>query len=95
MNNHLNMLLKQAKFDLRCSKMRWRLTPLGSLRCSPKPPNHEGKPLNHKFLATPLLALHGSNKIICVSYWGFIPKFHLIFCLILLYIMEQGEWEHD
>ena len=25
MNNHLNMLPKQAKFDLKCSKMRWRL----------------------------------------------------------------------
>jgi len=25
MNNHLNMLPKQAKFDLKCSKMLWRL----------------------------------------------------------------------
>src|SRR6218665_1449159 len=25
MNNHLNMLPKQAKFDLKCSKRRWRL----------------------------------------------------------------------
>ena len=25
MNNHLNMLSKQAKFDRKCSKMRWRL----------------------------------------------------------------------
>src|SRR6218665_3821771 len=25
MNNHLNMLQKQAKSDLKCSKMRWRL----------------------------------------------------------------------
>ena len=33
MNNHLNVLRKQAKFDLKCSKML------------PKPPNHEGKPL--------------------------------------------------
>jgi len=23
MNNHLNMLPKQAKFDIKCSKMRW------------------------------------------------------------------------
>ena len=23
MNNHLNILWKQAKFDLKCSKMRW------------------------------------------------------------------------
>ena len=43
MNNPLNnMLLKQAKFDLKCSKMRWRLglrpTPRwGSLRDSPNP----------------------------------------------------------
>src|SRR6218665_2622054 len=29
------------------------------------------------------LALHGSNKIVCVSYWGFIPKVHFKFCLIL------------
>src|SRR6218665_1319133 len=25
MNNHLNMLPKKAKFNLKCSKMRWRL----------------------------------------------------------------------
>jgi len=25
MNNHLNMWPKQAKFDIKCSKMRWRL----------------------------------------------------------------------
>jgi len=40
-------------------------------------------------------ALHGSNEIVCVSYWVFIPKFHFKFCMILLYIMEQSEWEHD
>ena len=43
MNDHLNMLPKQTKFDLKCSRMRWQLgipqTPLGSLRRSPKPPN--------------------------------------------------------
>jgi len=36
MNNHLNMLPKQAKFDLKCSKMR-----LG-LRRSPRPPSRKG-----------------------------------------------------
>src|SRR6218665_982807 len=32
------------------------------------------------------LAVHGSNDIVnvCVSYWGFIPKLHFKFCLILL-----------
>src|SRR6218665_3820303 len=30
------------------------------------------------------LAVHGSNEIGCVSYWGFIPKLHFKFCLILL-----------
>jgi len=35
-------LPKQAKFDLKCSKMRWRLgLRWGSLRRSPKPPNRE------------------------------------------------------
>ena len=53
MNHHLNMFPKQAKFDLKCSKMRWRLG-LGSLRRTPKPPNREGNPSHHKFLATPL-----------------------------------------
>jgi len=42
MNFHLNILPKQAKLDLRSSKLRWRLeappqTPLGSLRRSPYP----------------------------------------------------------
>ena len=59
MNNHLNMLLKQAKFDLKCAKMRWRLglrsrPRWGTLRRSPKPPNRERNPSHHKFLATPL-----------------------------------------
>src|SRR6218665_1445593 len=40
------------------------------------------------------LALHGSNEIVCVSYWGFISKVHFKFCLILLYIIELSEWEH-
>src|SRR6218665_834763 len=35
------------------------------------------------------LALHGSNEIVCVSYWGFIPKLHFKLCLILLCIKEQ------
>jgi len=34
MNNHLNMLPKKIKFDLKC----W-----GSLRRSPRPPNREGQ----------------------------------------------------
>jgi len=43
------------------------------------------------------LALHGSNEIVCVSYWGFISKVHFKFCLILLYmyIVEPSGWEHD
>src|SRR6218665_4178684 len=41
------------------------------------------------------LALHGSNEIICVCYWGFIPKVHFKLCLILLYIIEPSKWEHD
>src|SRR6218665_580829 len=41
------------------------------------------------------LALYGSNEIVCVSYWGFIPKVHFKFCLILLYIIEPSKWEHD
>ena len=48
MNNHLNMLPKQAKFDLKCSKMRWRLYMLRprSRRVdygSSKPRNREGQ----------------------------------------------------
>src|SRR6218665_1196064 len=39
------------------------------------------------------LALHGSNEIVCVSYWGFIPKLNFKLCLILLCIREQSEWE--
>src|SRR6218665_1305533 len=47
MNNHLNMLPEQAKFDLKCSKMRWRLglrprPHWGSLRRSPRPPSRKG-----------------------------------------------------
>src|SRR6218665_2601380 len=48
----------------------------------------------HKIIEPPLswptdplnLAVHGSNDIanVCVSYWGFIPKLHFKFCLILL-----------
>ena len=49
MNNLLNMLLKQAKFDLKCSKMRWRLglrpRPHWGTYNTPQTPNHEGKPL--------------------------------------------------
>src|SRR6218665_4128484 len=49
LNNQLNMCPKQAKFDRKCSKMRWRLglrprPHWGNLRLSPKPPNREGKP---------------------------------------------------
>jgi len=36
------MLPKQAKFDLKCCKMRWRLG--RSLRHSPKPPNRVKTP---------------------------------------------------
>ena len=59
MNNHLNMLPKQAKFDRKCSKMRWRL----GLRPRPRwgtydvPPNPlivRENPSHYKFLATPL-----------------------------------------
>src|SRR6218665_2613591 len=62
-------------------------------------------PPKHKIIEPPLnwptdhlnLAVHGSNDIVnvCVGYWGFIPKLHFKFCLILLYIIEQSEWEHD
>jgi len=43
MNNHLNILPKQAKFDFKCSKMRWQLessaqTPLGELLTLPQTP---------------------------------------------------------
>src|SRR6218665_382853 len=37
------------------------------------------------------LALHSCNEIVCVSYWGFIPKVHFKFCLILLYIIEPSK----
>src|SRR6218665_1133397 len=65
--------------------------------------SHPVSPPKHKIIepslswpADPLnLAVHGSNEIVCVSYWGFIPKLHFKFCLILLYIIEQNEWEHD
>src|SRR6218665_2175670 len=47
MKNHLNILPKLASFDLKCSKMRWRLglrprPRCGSLRRSPRPPSREG-----------------------------------------------------
>ena len=44
MNNYLNMLPKQANFDLKCSKMRWRLWFRPRVDYSaPKPPNCEGQ----------------------------------------------------
>ena len=56
MNNHLNMLPKQAKFDLKCSKMRWRQTPLGELTTpNPNPLIVRENPSHYKFLATPLV----------------------------------------
>src|SRR6218665_2530441 len=65
--------------------------------------SHPVSPPKHKIIepalswpADPLnLAVHGRHEIVCVSYWGFIPKLHFNFCLILLYIIEQNEWEHD
>jgi len=53
MNNLLNILPKQAKFDLKCSKMRWQLGEL--IRRSLKPLNRERQTTHHSFLATPLL----------------------------------------
>ena len=46
MKNHLNILPKLASFDLKCSKMRWRLglrprPRWRSLRRSPRPPNRK------------------------------------------------------
>src|SRR6218665_744733 len=46
MKKHLNILPKLASFDLKCSKMRWRLglrsrPRWGSLRRSPRPPNRQ------------------------------------------------------
>src|SRR6218665_2991731 len=46
MKNHLNILPKLASFDLKCSKMRWRLglrprPRWGSLRRSPRSPNRK------------------------------------------------------
>src|SRR6218665_380408 len=59
MNNHLNMLPKQAKFDRKCSKMRWRLgirpRPCwGTYDVPPNPLIVRENPSHHKFLATPL-----------------------------------------
>jgi len=58
MNNHLNMLPKQAKFDLKCFKMRWELpqTPLGELTTLPNPLIVRKNPSHDKFLATPLIS---------------------------------------
>ena len=47
MNNRFNMLPERTSFDLKCSKVRWRLglrprPRWGSLRRSPRPPNREG-----------------------------------------------------
>ena len=56
---------------------------VGLLNSFSRPPD----PLN--------LALHSSNEIVCVSYWGFIKKVRFKFCLILLYIIEPSKWEHD
>jgi len=54
------MLPKQAKFVLKCSKMRWQLglrprPRCGSLRRSHNPLIVMENPSNHKFLATPLI----------------------------------------
>jgi len=43
MNNHLNILPKQASFDLKCFKLHWRLgllrqTPLVELMTLPQTP---------------------------------------------------------
>jgi len=40
------------------------------------------------------LALIGSNEIVYVSYWGFIPKFQFKFCPISQCIRKQSELEH-
>ena len=40
MNNHLNMLPKQAKFDLKCSKMRSWLGYRPDWGAYDAPPNH-------------------------------------------------------
>src|SRR6218665_2274881 len=60
------------------------------------PPKHKIIEPSLTWPADPLnLAVHGSNEIACVSYWGFIPKLHFKFCLILLYIIEPSKLEHD
>ena len=74
MNKHINMLLKQAKFDLKCFKMRWRLVlrpspRWGSLRRSSKPPNREGKPLPSEI---PGYAIENSTAIILPKIFGMV-----------------------
>ena len=54
MNNHLNILPKQAKFDLKSSKMRWRGTPPDDLRRSSDPLIVRENAPHQEFLATPL-----------------------------------------
>ena len=65
MNTQLNILLKQAKFDLKCPRMRWQLGICPRPRyldySAPKPLNCEGQlsPSHHKFQATPLIHIEG------------------------------------
>jgi len=56
MNNHLNMLPKQAKFYLKCSKMRWRGSRLWRSQLHDAPPVTVLAPLMVEILAT---GLHG------------------------------------
>ena len=65
MNNHLNILPKQASFDLKCSKMCWRLgLRLGSLRRSPRLPSRQGLRAfgaRNSFFLSPLIFFYTPN----------------------------------
>ena len=65
MNNHINMLSKQAKFDLKSSKVRWQM----GLRPRPRWESlqhaiRKNLP-HHEFLATSLIIKHIVHHLSC------------------------------
>ena len=69
MNNHLNMLPKQAKCDLKCSKMS--AAPTGELTTLPKTTNREGQtpPIINSWL-------RHCEKILSIEVYTSLTRYH-------------------
>src|SRR6218665_1272607 len=79
MNNHLNVLPKQAKFDLKCSKMF--AAPAGELTTLPQTPNREGQtpPIINSWLC------HCEKKILGIEVYTSLTQYHC-YIYTLMYI---------